>query len=104
MDFPVPIKSIARIMEFGATKYDDGNWKLGGKPDKEYLDSMFRHITLWLEGEVYDEDSGCSHLGHAIWNLMALHQLNHPDEVFNESVFSERCKYWKDKKGENNDV
>jgi hypothetical protein len=95
LQFVNPMRAIARIMEFGAAKYEDGNWRKGGKPDKEYLDSMMRHLTYWLHGEVYDDDSGCSHLGHAIWNLLALHELNHPDEIMDEAVFKKQCAYWK---------
>lgn len=104
LEFPSVAEAVSRIMEFGAAKYEDGNWKLGGKPDREYLDSMMRHLRLWLEGEVYDQDSGCSHLGHAIWNLMALQQLNHKDEVIDEKVFSERCEYWQKKQPEGVDI
>jgi hypothetical protein len=49
---------------------------------------------------VYDTDSGCSHLGHAIWNLLALHELNHPDEIMDEGVFNKQCEYWKNKKAD----
>jgi len=98
LQFANPIKAIARIMEFGAMKYADGNWRKGGKPDREYLDSMMRHITLWVHGEKYDDDSGCSHLGHAIWNLMALHELNHPDEIIDDKVFKRQCAHWKAEK------
>ena len=100
LQFVNPIKAVARIMEFGAAKYDDGNWRKGGKPDREYLDSMMRHLTDWVHGEKYDNDSGCSHLGHAIWNLMALHELNHPDEVIDDEVFKRQCAHWKAKKEE----
>jgi hypothetical protein len=100
LQFANPIKAIARIMEFGAMKYADGNWRKGGKPDREYLDSMMRHLTDWAHGEKYDNDSGCSHLGHAIWNLMALHELNHPDEIIDDEVFKRQCAYWKAKKEE----
>ena len=98
LKFVNPMKAISRIMEFGAVKYGEDNWKLGGKPDREYLDSMMRHLTAWTEGEVYDQDSGCSHLGHAIWNLLALHELNHPSEVIDEEIFNKQCEIWKHKK------
>jgi len=98
LQFVNPMRALARIMEFGAVKYEDGNWRKGGKPDKEYLDSMMRHLTYWIHGEVYDEDSGCSHLGHAIWNLLALHELNHPDEIMDDEVFKRQCAHWKAEK------
>jgi hypothetical protein len=98
--FPHVLQALARIMEFGGIKYEDGNWKLGGKPDQEYQDSGMRHLTKWINGEKFDEDSGCSHLGHAIWNFMALLELNHPDEIIDEKVFKEQCEYWTAKKAE----
>lgn len=78
--FPTVIESIARIMEQGAEKYGDGNWKKGGKPDSEYLDSMDRHLAKFLAGEMIDSESGQHHLGHAIWNLCALFELNYSKE------------------------
>jgi len=98
LQFPRTMEAIARIMEFGAAKYFDGNWKQGGKEDSEYLDCMMRHLTKWLDGKKYDDDSGCSHLGMAIWNMLALHQLNHPDEIMDADLFKEKCKYWRAQK------
>lgn len=100
LQFPVVMEAIGRIMEFGACKYADGNWKKGGKPDQEYLDSGLRHLLLWLDGEQFDKDSGCSHLGHAIWNLSALLQLNHPDEVCDMEPFKKQCEFWLQKRME----
>jgi hypothetical protein len=91
--------AVARVKEFGANKYDDENWRLGNKPDQEYLDSLFRHLDYFFAGEFYDQDSGCSHLAHAVWNLSALAELNHGDKpIVDTSLFNERMKYWSDKK------
>ncbi|GMU26141.1 MAG: hypothetical protein AMXMBFR16_10460 [Candidatus Uhrbacteria bacterium] len=98
LQFPRVLEAMARIMEFGAAKYEDGNWKKGGKEDQEYLDSAMRHILQRLEGKVFDDDSGCAHIGHAIWNLCAWLQLNHPDEICDKAVFDERCKFWMEKR------
>jgi len=95
--FPKAIEAVCRVMEFGACKYDDGNWKKGGKPDAEYLNSLTRHLLDWCQGDKFDKDSACSLLGHAIWNLMALLELNHPDEIIGDN-FKERCEYWKKKR------
>jgi len=92
-------EAVARVKEFGANKYNEGNWRLGNKPDDEYINSCFRHLQYFFDGEFYDEDSGCSHLAHAVWNLSALAELNHGDKpVMDEKVFYERMKYWADKK------
>lgn len=97
--FPKMVEAVARIKEFGAAKYEENNWRLGNKPDKEYLDSLFRHLDQHFKGEMYDEDSGCLHLGHAVWNLCALLELNHQDlPVIDKEVFTERKKYWEDRK------
>lgn len=100
-EFPAVLEVIGRVMEFGAAKYGDGNWRKGGKDDKEYWDCLTRHLAKIKQGEVYDKDSGCAHLGHAIWNLMALMELNHPDEIFNEEVFRAQCEYWRKKREAN---
>jgi hypothetical protein len=93
--FSKALEGIARVKEFGANKYGDGNWRAGGKPDQEYHDSMDRHIQLFLDGETYDQDSGCHHLSHAIWNLCALFELNHNEEpVIDQDLFNERIAYW----------
>lgn len=97
--FRKALECVARVKEFGAAKYNDGNWRLGGKPDEEYLDSMDRHLDLWLNGEVYDQDSGCHHLGHAIWNLCALLELNYGnDPAIDEELFRERVAHWLEQK------
>jgi hypothetical protein len=97
--FPKMVEAVARVKEFGANKYDDDNWRLGNKPDKEYWDSLFRHLNYHFKGELYDDDSGCLHIAHAVWNLCALLELNHQDlPVIDEKVFTERMKYWANKK------
>lgn len=97
-EFPSVLEVIGRVMEFGAAKYEDGNWRKGGKADKEYWDCLTRHLVKIKQGEVYDKDSGCAHLGHAIWNLLALMELNHPDEIFDEELFRKQCEYWRKKR------
>lgn len=97
--FPWMVEAVARVKEFGANKYNDGNWRLGNKPDEEYLDSLCRHLTYFLAGEFYDDDSGCSHLGHAVWNLCALAELNYGDfPTIAEAKFRERMEYWAEEK------
>lgn len=99
--FPWMQECVARVKEFGANKYEDGNWRLGAKPDEEYLDSLARHMAYFLGGEFYDDDSGCAHLGHAVWNLCALAELNYGNmPTIDEKKFRERMAYWAEKKAE----
>jgi len=78
-EFGSAIRKVVSVMQQGAIKYEDGNWLLGGKPDKEYLDSLDRHVQLFTEGEIYDKDSGNHHMAHAAWNCLALLRLNADD-------------------------
>jgi len=72
-------------MEYGATKYAKGNYAMGGKPDDEYLDAFSRHYMQMMryyhthnEDDLYDDESGCLHLGHMLFNLLAWMEFNHP--------------------------
>ena len=102
LEFPRMVTAFARVMELGALKYDPGNWKLGGKPDKEYLDATMRHIVAFQSGEEFASDSGCHHLAHAAWNLFALVELN-VDTPVNVNKFVDACEYWEKVRGQPND-
>jgi hypothetical protein len=93
--FPRMAEAIARVKEMGAIKYNDGNWRLGNKPDDEYWNSMFRHLNYIFSGEDYDPDTGCLHLAHAVWNMCALLELNHPDlPARDDEIWADRAAHW----------
>jgi len=89
-------EALARVFEQGAIKYERDNWKKGGKPDAEYLGSALRHIQKHADGQLWDADTGCLHLAHAVWNLNALIELNVTSDVpavdpeFDQAAFAER--------------
>ena len=85
LQFPNAIKTLGNVMEYGASKYGDLNWKKGQCPDSQYLDSGMRHLLSFVDGESHDPESLCGHLGHVIWNFMALLELNHPEQVEREA-------------------
>lgn len=104
LEFPTALEAFARVKMLGAAKYNRGNWKKGGKPDNEYLDACLRHLTAFVSGEFYAQDSGCSHLAHATWNLMALQELNYPGQTHDQELFESMLRYWKEtEKRTNND-
>ena len=72
---PFMLQRLAIIMEKGAAKYESRNWEKG-MPFSDYVDSAERHIQQYKMG-MTDED----HLGHAIFNLMAIMHLErtHPE-------------------------
>lgn len=66
MGFLTPI---ARVLEFGAAKYDWDNWK-NHLDREEILDSSMRHLASLIDGELHDKESQLHHLGHLACNLM----------------------------------
>lgn len=65
------LQDIAEVLDFGAIKYDRGNWKKG-MPWMKIVNSMLRHIFAWTLGEKIDPESGKSHLAHAACNILFL--------------------------------
>lgn len=93
--YPHALEALAKVMEQGAIKYEDMNWKKGNKPDGEYLDACARHIFKHINEGIHDEDIGVIHLAQAVWNLMTLIELNMQDvptldPEFDQEAFVER--------------
>lgn len=57
------------VLKFGAKKYSPDNWKKG-LDRKEILESMMRHLTALMDGELYDKESRLHHIGHIQCNAM----------------------------------
>lgn len=76
LDLHKSLTEVVRVMEYGAGKYAPRNWLKGGKPDAEYLSAALRHIFRHSAESDTDPESGCLHLAHAAWNLLALLELN----------------------------
>lgn len=53
------------VMELGAKKYGQYNWRVTDVRATVYLDAAYRHLTKWFDGEENDPESGVSHLAHA---------------------------------------
>lgn len=68
---PYAIHRLAQVYEKGAKKYAARNWEKG-MPFHLFMDSAIRHTFQHLGGD-RDED----HLGHAVFNLLALIELEH---------------------------
>lgn len=66
------IEKVVEIYTFGAKKYKENSWQ--NLPDgyQRYKAALFRHITAYEKGEVYDSESGCMHLAHAAWNAISM--------------------------------
>ena len=74
-----PIEDIIRVLMFGASKYEENNWKNGSSKkdmDRTYAAAL-RHLTAWKKGEECADDSGLLHLSHAACDIifMIYHSL-----------------------------
>ena len=99
-DFPTAVEALCRVMELGAVKYDYDNWKKGGKPDREYISALGRHISDFKKGNMFARDTGCLHIAHAMWNLMALIELNYPNVTHDSELFAKMKEHWEQIKEE----
>lgn len=60
-----------RAFTYGAKKYAPGNWALCPDPAR-YVAATLRHLVAWNGGEVTDDESGLSHLDHALASMAML--------------------------------
>lgn len=88
------IEKVVEIYTFGAKKYKENSWQ--NLPDgyRRYKAALFRHITAYEKGEVYDSESGCMHLAHAAWNAIAMLYFGMRAET--DSDIEEALKYLKE--------
>ena len=86
------LEGMAGVLEFGAKKYNRGNWHKG-LPHADICDSMLRHISAYLSGEDIDPESGKPHVDHIFCNAMFLAEgyRTHP-ELDNRSEELKRVK------------
>ena len=59
-----------KAFTFGQEKHGKYSWKENSHTLTECLDKTLRHVTQFLDGEDYDEESKCLHLGSALADLM----------------------------------
>lgn len=55
-----------KVLEFGANKYGKDNWQHVANGNTRYYDAAMRHMEQWWRGGDVDEESGSSHLAHAM--------------------------------------
>lgn len=70
----------ARVLGFGAKKYDEDNWR-GGISYRRILDAVLRHVLAIADGEDQDPESGLLHAAHARCGLGFLieYYSTHPE-------------------------
>jgi hypothetical protein len=58
------VARVIRVLEHGAQKYGDNNWRSAGSSDV-FIEAALRHLMKHIAGERYDDESGLPHLSHA---------------------------------------
>ena len=68
---PDVIIDIAKVLDYGASKYSEFNWAKGNNLSVPYACAM-RHLLAFWSGEDNDKESGLSHLAHVMTNIMMM--------------------------------
>jgi Domain of unknown function (DUF5664) len=72
-NIPHALLAVSEVGSFGALKYAPNNWK--GVDIERFEDALQRHLLAHYMGEVYDAESGLTHLAHATWNMLTILEL-----------------------------
>ena len=75
------LTQLALVLGFGTKKYTDDNWR-SGIASRRLLAATMRHVLAYMDGQDLDEESGYSHLAHAMCNLMFAINLEHTKPEF----------------------
>ncbi len=62
---------LARVLTFGALKYDAHNWRKGIVYSR-VIAALHRHLAAFEDGEDLDPESGFSHIDHLLCNAAFL--------------------------------
>ena len=77
------LSGCAKVLEFGAKKYDRSNWKKGLEINS-IMDSMTRHQIALMSGETIDPESGLPHVDHIMCNALFMSEMYHSEVNGNE--------------------
>jgi len=67
---PKAVLEVGKVLTFGAEKYDPENWKKVPDLQNRYTSAALRHIFAHMDNEELDEETGLSHLAHAMCCLL----------------------------------
>jgi len=67
---PKAIVEVAKVLTFGAQKYDAENWRKLDDLQNRYTAGALRHIFAHMDGEKLDPETGLSHIAHALCCLL----------------------------------
>lgn len=65
------LEEVAKVLTFGANKYDDRNWEKGIDYSRLFA-AAHRHLAAWHLRRGVDPESGLNHLAHAACDILML--------------------------------
>lgn len=68
---PYALEEMARVLGYGAKKYEEFNWKKGIEWGR-VLGAVLRHTMAYMRGEDNDPETGINHMAHVAVNAMFL--------------------------------
>ena len=89
----VLLDEVAKVLEFGANKYEWDNWR-NGISYHRVASAAMRHLTAFMDCETMDSESSLSHLSHAACCIAFLLEYEKYPERFKE--FDDRFSYIKE--------
>jgi hypothetical protein len=78
---PHNLQRYAKHMKLGEVKHGKANWKKGGYPREQWLESMMRHLLLEWEGDKSED-----HLAAIRFNVEGLMNEEYSERLQSESV------------------
>lgn len=72
------LEEVSKVLGFGAEKYSERGWydKCTTIEDfQRYEASLIRHVSSWMQGKEYDEETGMHELAHLACNALFLLSL-----------------------------
>lgn len=64
------LSAVARVLEYGAKKYGEHNWRHVKRAQARYVAAALRHVFAHVGGEALDPESGEPHLAHAACSIL----------------------------------
>jgi hypothetical protein len=69
------LKAVVEVLDMGARKYAEENWRTVPDARKRYTSALFRHLEAWRMGEELDPESGLHHSAHVATNALFLLEM-----------------------------
>lgn len=88
------LDEVVDILNFGAEKYGENNWKRVKDGRRRYFAATLRHLSLWRQGETWDKESGANHLAHAVCSaaMCLWHDNRYQRKVISDAERQEKCR------------